>query len=388
MATTGRGKRGQGEGSFRVRPDGRHEVRFTLPDGTRMSAYGKTRAEVRLKMKEAVEKAAKGIDLRAEKQTLGAYLDAWLEDVVRPRLRPSTMKSYRWLVEGHIAPELGGVTLAKLTPGDVQRLLNGRQAAGLSPRTVQYLRAVLRTALAQAETWGYVERNAAALVKGPRMARTEVRALSADEARALIAHTADDRLGPLFATALHTGLRQGELLGLRWPDLDLAAGTLTVRQAAQKVDAGRRERGETQARWEFVEPKSANGRRTVWLAPAAVRALAAQRERVRQMRRQAGGAWEEWGLVFPSAVGTPLDGHNVTHHLKRRLAEAGLPDVSFHALRHTCATLLMEQGVPARVVMEQLGHSQIGLTLGTYSHVAPAMLGEAAAALDRALGGS
>jgi len=140
--------------------------------------------------------------------------------------------------------------------------------------------------------------------------------------------------------------------------------------------------------WRFVEPKSENGRRTVPLSMAAVDALTGQKARVKEMRRRAESGWEEWGLVFPSTVGTPLDGRNVTKHLQRRLAEAGLPRVTFHALRHTCATMLLEQGIPARVVMDVLGHSQIALTLGTYSHVRPPLLGEAAEAMQRALGGA
>ena len=380
-------RRGHHEGTFRVRPNGTHECRFTLPDGRRMSVYGKSRAEVREKMKGALGKAERGIDLRAEKQTVATFLRGWLEDVARPKLRPSTLQTYRSYVERHIVPALGPMPLGQLSARDVQAFLNDRSAAGLSPRTVQQIRAILRSALSQAEAWGWVDRNVARHAKPPRIVRSEARALSAAQARALVAHTGQDRLGPLFAVALHTGLRQGELLGLRWPDLDLDARTLAVRQAAQKVDRVRRERGETTARWEFVEPKSVNSRRTVKLPPAAVAALREQRERVRRMRREAGDAWEEWGLVFPSAVGTPLDGSNVTHHLKRCLAAAGLPVVCFHALRHTTATLLLEQGVPARVVMEQLGHSQISLTLGTYSHVAPALLDDAADALSRALGG-
>jgi integrase len=140
--------------------------------------------------------------------------------------------------------------------------------------------------------------------------------------------------------------------------------------------------------WQFVEPKSINGRRTIPLAPPAVEVLRRQKERVRAMRRDAGMAWQEFGLVFPSALGTPLDSSNVTHHLQRQLEAAGLPRVTFHALRHTCGSLLHQEGVPARTIMEILGHSQITLTLGTYCHATNAMFDEAASALARALGGT
>jgi integrase len=188
----------------------------------------------------------------------------------------------------------------------------------------------------------------------------------------------DDRLSNLFAAAVYTGMGQGELLGLRWPGAALEAGTIRVRQAVQKIEV----------RWEFVEPKSENGKRTVPLAEPAITVLRKQKERVRTMRAEADMVWEEWGLVFPSAVGTPLDGSNVTHHLQNCLEKADLPRVSFHALRHTCGSLLHEEGIPARAIMEILGHSQITLTLGTYCHTSNAMYDEAAGALARALAAS
>jgi integrase len=210
------------------------------------------------------------------------------------------------------------------------------------------------------------------------MVRKPAKPLDANQAQRLIEHTREDRLGPLFAVAIYTGLRQGELLGLRWPDLDLEAGALAVRQAVQKVDGA----------WQFVEPKSERSRRTLPLPPQAVAALREQKARVREARAVAGSRWVEWGLVFPSTLGTPLDASNVTHRLQAALLDAGLPRQRFHDLRHCCATLLLSQGVPARVVQEVLGHSQVSLTLGTYSHVMPTMLQEAATAMNRALGGS
>jgi integrase len=275
-------------------------------------------------------------------------------------------------------PALGNTTLGDLTAQDVQRFLNGRTKAGLSPRTVQYIRAILRAALGQALRWGYVERNVAALASPPRQKPKQIVTLSADEAWQLMDATRDDRLGLLFATALYTGMRQGELLGLRWPDVDLDAGTLRVRQAVQKIDGT----------WQFVEPKSVNGRRTLPLCQPAIEVLRRQKDSVRAMREHADMAWQEWGLVFPSALGTPLDSSNVTHHLQRQLDAAGLPRVTFHALRHTCGSLLHQEGVPARTIMEILGHSQITLRLGTYCHATNAMFDEAAGALARALGGS
>jgi integrase len=370
--------RGHHEGSYRLRKDGRWECAFTMPDGKRKSVYGKSRPDVRAKMEDALGKAKKGIDLKGERQRLCDFLSTWMAETQAPKLRPSTIKSYESYIRLHIVPALGDTTLGDLTAQDVQRCLNGCSKTGLSPRTVQYIRAILRAALNQALRWGYVERNVAALASPPRQKPKQIETLAADEAYHLMEHTRDDRLGALFATALYTGMRQGELLGLRWPDVDLEAGTIRVRQAVQKID------GE----WQFVEPKSANGRRTLPLPEPARDVLRRQKERVREMRQHADDAWTEFGLVFPSALGTPLDSSNVTHHLQRQLDAAGLPRVSFHALRHTCGSLLHQEGVPARTIMEILGHSQITLTLGTYCHATPVMFDEAAGALARALGGT
>src|SRR5262249_19237434 len=161
----------------------------------------------------------------------------------------------------------------------------------------------------------------------------------------------DDRLGPLYRVAILTGLRQGELLGLHWQDVDLTGATLTVRHALQRIDGVPA----------LVEPKTKRSRRTIALPAGAIAALTEQRRRQAEDRLAAGGRWDDWGLVFASTVGTPLDAPNVTHRLQRILADAGLPRQRFHDLRHLCATLLLSQGVSPRVVMEQLGHSQIGL---------------------------
>ena len=172
MATTEREtrkKRANGGGAVSPRKDGRIEVKFTLPNGKRASVYGRNRSEALAKKDEALKKARKGIDLRAERQTLRTYLESWFRDVATPKNRPSTLASYRSYLDRHIIPELGDVPLCDLTPQTVQAFLNSRTKAGLSPRTVQYIRAILRTALAQALRWGYVGRNVAALAPPPRM---------------------------------------------------------------------------------------------------------------------------------------------------------------------------------------------------------------------------
>jgi integrase len=314
----------------------------------------------------------------SEDLALGAFLEAWLTDVVRLSVRPRTYASYRYVVGLHLAPGLGHHRVAALSPADVQAFLNAKSASGLSPRTVAYLRGVLRQALGHAERMDLVSRNVARLARPPRIPRRPVSPLSVEQARTFLAAIRGDRLEALYLVALGVGLRQGEILGLRWSDVDLDAGTLTVRHALARIE------GELA----LVEPKSATSRRVVPL-PACVReALIAHRVRQAQeslpLRPDPGDIFAE--LVFTTTLGTPLDGISVTRRFQRIVVAAGLPRQRFHDLRHACASLLLAQGVPARVVMETLGHSEISLTLNTYSHVLPSLGREAAARMDALLG--
>ena len=277
----------------------------------------------------------------------------------------------------HIVPDLGNVVLDQVTPQHVQALINKKLRAGLSPKTVQYMRGVLRTALGQAERWGMVSRNAAALVDGPRQHRNVINPLGLDEARRLLDAARDDRLGALYSVALAMGLRQGEALGLRWEDVDLEEGVLHVRYQLQRLN------GKVQ----LVEPKTAMSRRTLALPDSIVASLEAHRERQARERHLAGSRWVETGLVFTTPIGTALDGPNVTKRFQRLLARIGLPKRRFHDLRHSCASLLLAQNVAPRVVMEILGHSQISLTMNTYTHVLPHLRREAAAHMDVLLAG-
>jgi integrase len=303
-------------------------------------------------------------------------LENWLSDTAQPSVRPSTFKGYDGKIRTHILPALGNVRLVKLTPQYLEAFLNQKRAAGLSPQTVRHLRAILRAALSDALRWGIVPRNVATLVDGPRVPHHDVQPLAPSEAQTLLEAVRTHRLGALFSVALSVGLRQGEALGLRWEDVDLEGGTLTVRKTLQRI-AG-----------EFVllEPKTARSRRTIALPSVAVRALRTHRARQMEERLMAGSMWEdEWDLVFTTATGRPLHGTNVTRAFQQLLASAGLRRQRFHDLRHSCASLLLAQGVHPRVVMETLGHSQIALTMNIYSHVLPELQREAAARMDELL---
>ncbi len=227
-----------------------------------------------------------------------------------------------------------------------------------------------------AEKWGLVSRNVAKLVDPPRVPRHEIEPLTPEQARQLIEAAAEDRLRTLWVTALATGLRQGELLALRWEDIDLDAGTLTVKRSMQRLVG----KGLV-----FDEPKSRAGRRGIMLPNGLREALRAHRTAQLEERLAAGSEWQEHGLLFAQVNGRPIDPGSDWKSWKALLALASVRDARLHDARHTAATLLLQQGVPARVAMQILGHSQISLTLGTYSHVVPELAQEAADRIDRVL---
>ncbi|MCL4310712.1 MAG: site-specific integrase [Actinomycetota bacterium] len=375
-------KRGQNEGSIYKAKDGRWVGCLNLgyQGGTRKRKYlyGKTRAEVSAKLTEALRNRQLGLPVSNDKITFGQFLDKWLEDSVKPSVRPRTFKSYSQLVERHIAPDLGNIKLAKLCPRDIQSLINRKLDSGLSPRSVQYIHAVIRRALVQARKWELVPRNVAKLVDPPRTQHFEVKPLSPDQARTFLEAAKGDRLEALYTVAVSLGLRRGECLALRWEDVDLEARTLRVCHTLQRVDGGG---------WELAEPKSKNSRRTLGLPVFATLALREHRKHQLEEKMLAGPHWQDHDFVFTSKLGTPLDGqHLYFRHFKMLLRKAGLPDIRFHDLRHSCASLLLVQGVSPRVVMETLGHSQISLTMNTYSHVMPVLMKEAAEKMDEVLG--
>ena len=306
---------------------------------------------------------------------MAEFLDQWLTEVVRPNVRPWTYKGYEVHVRLHLKPFIGHIRLDKLAPLHVQQLLNAKKSEGLSAKSIRYIRGTLRTALNQAVRWELLTRNPASLVDGPRIEHYEIRPFTPDEARAFLAAMRGDRLEALYSVALTMGLRQGEALGLCWKAIDLELGYLRVSHQLQRFD------GETR----LVEPKTARSRRTLALPASIVRSLKEHRERQRAEREAAGDKWTETGLVFTTPTGKPIDATRVSKDFHRHLDRAGLDQRRFHDLRHSCATLLLVQGVSPRVVMEVLGHSQISLTMNTYTHVLPELRRQAADRMDELL---
>jgi len=367
-----RPKRGNHEGTITLRSDGVWAAAVSVGSGRRKWFYGKSRAEVSRKMTAAQQAINTGSFADARGISLGDYLDQWLAEVVRPSVRGWTYRGYEGNVRLHIKPALGSLPLERVEPMQVQALLNRKLKDGLSPKSVRYIRGTLRTALNQAMRWGLVSRNAAAAVDGPRVTHYEIQPFTTDEARRFLTAIRGERLEALYSVALTLGLRQGEALGLRWSDIDLQMGYVRVTRQLQRFDGV----------FHLVEPKTERSRRTIVVPPSIARGLKEHRERQTEERARAGANWKDWDLVFTRSDGHPLDGTVISHQFHNVLSRAGLAQRRFHDLRHSCATLLLAQGVPARVVMEVLGHSQIALTMNTYAHVIPELRREAATRME------
>lgn len=375
-----RKKRGYGEGTiFQRKEDGMYVGR--LPIGADMNGkqhtktvYGKTYDEAVAKLDDVLQSLALGLVVTSKDQTTAQFLKAWLEDTVKPTLAPRTYDDYAETVNRHVAPHIGHIVLAKLTPQDVQRMIAG-VTKSISPQMAVRCRRTLRAALTRAMKWGYIARNVAALTDAPKVVQREMTALAPADARKLLAAVQGDRLEALYTVALALGLRQGEALGLRWQDVNLDGGTLTVRYQLQRVDG----------KPTLVEPKTVKSCRTLSLPTIVVDAL--RRHRIRQLEERlwAGSRWQDGGLVFTSTIGTPVDEHNLRKQFRALVMKAGLPHMRFHDLRHSAASLLAAQGATARDVMETLGHTQITTTMNLYTHVFTERKTELAAMMDAAL---
>jgi integrase len=373
------GKRGNGEGGISRRKDGLYMARYTVKTaaGTKRKAlYGKTRQEVAEKLTRAMAGQDDGLFFDADNLKVGQYLERWLMDSVLDTVRPTTYERYEQIVRIHIRPALGGVKLKNLTPVHVRGLYREKLQAGLSPRTVQYIHVTLHKALKQAVQDVLIPRNATEAVKAPQVRRQEIRPLSAEQVKVFLETACGDRLEALFVLAIHTGLRQGELLGLKWEDVDLESGTLRVRRTLATTKGGPM----------LTVPKTKGSRRSVKVTQGALDALRSHLKRQLQEIDRARSLWRENGLVFASETGEPVNRHHLTsRRFKALLTRAQLPEIRFHDLRHTCATLLLTKNVNPKIVSEMLGHASIAITLDTYSHVLPNMRDQAAQAMEEAL---
>ena len=370
-------RRGNGEGSIYQRADGRWCATYSAgydQQGKRKrhTIFGKTKQAVQNKLHKLLSEVAAGTPVEPHRLTVGGFLDRWLTGAAKTAVKPTTYANYEGVIKNHIKPHLGGVPLQKLAVIHIQGLYGAMDRAGKSAETIRLAHAVLRRALKQGVRWRLVPYNACADVDRPRVAKADIAPLDAEQAARLLKAASEDRLSAVFTLAIAAGMRSGELFGLQWPDVDLKAGVAMVTHTLTELH------GELF----LTEPKTAKGRRCINLPAVAIDAL--KKHRSRMLAEGHGDV--PW--VFCDTQGGPLRrSHFRKRVFKPLLKKAGVPDIRFHDLRHTSATLLLSAGIHPKVVQERLGHSQISVTLDTYSHVLPTLQLEAANKLDSILRG-
>lgn len=401
-------RKANGEGTVYQRKDGRWVAAAYIlgPGGTRrrVSVYAETRRDALAKLAEKTTASRKGLPTRTNIPTLADYLTWWLTEIQAPRVRPSTLELLTSTVNVHLIPGLGRIPLDKLAIADVRRFVTKLQttcqccaqnkerrrqkprccAIGqccgmrLAPTTVHRIYQVLAAALAHAVREEYLHRNVAALVHVPTgRDGHKPRALTLEQARTLLEAASDHRLYALVHLALLTGMRRGELLGLRWQDIDFDAGTLTITQTLQRLIGT----GIT-----FAPPKTPTSKRTVAVTDTVLAILRHHQRRQNRERTLLGAKWQESGLVFTARNGKPLDPYSLARVFDRFRTIAGLPNFRIHDLRHTTATLLGEAGTELHVISAVLGHAHLNTTADIYSEIRPATQRAALVALDHALG--
>ncbi len=375
-------ERGNGQGTVAPRRNKAGKVTgfvgaFFGPDGKRHWVSAKTKTECWRKLNVAMADADRGILPGPANLTVERYLASWLADSVKGTVSRTTYDGYKRDVHYHIIPELGRRKLKEVTPGDIRHLYRKTAERGLKDRSIEYVHTTLRKSLKAAVVDRLISHNPTDGVrplKTPAGTAKESKALAPYQVKALLKATSESRLEALYVVAIHTGLRRGELLGLKWTDADLNAGTLAVRRSLD-VDGT------------FKSPKNRAARRTLKLTPRAVDALKAHKVRQNAERLQAGSRWQDHNLVFPNTVGKPMNAGNLYRRDFQPLLErAGLADEGFtiHSLRHTFATTLAEKRVHPSTAQRMLGHSDIRMTLAIYTHATDGMQDAATDALEEA----
>ena len=376
-------KRANGEGSIRKRKDGRWEGRYTAghdPETGKAiykNVLGRSQAEVKEKLKQAIGEAQTLDITKAGKYTVGEWMEVWFQDYAKIKVRPSSHQTYQGYIQNHIGANIGDIPLEKLTSLDLQKfykklLTTGRvdrveakgQPKGLSAKTVRNIHQILSSALKLAQEQRLILTNPAEGCALPRVEHQEMKTLTTVQLASFFREARESGVFELYYLELATGLRRGELLGLKWEDIDLERGDLRVRRQVSRING------------EVVEAplKTKNAYRTLPLAEDTVSVL-------KEQRRKVGNS--PW--VFPSPNGGPISPDSVLHMLHRVLKRAGLPKVRFHDLRHTFATLALQNGVDVKTVSGMLGHFSAGFTLDTYAHITSAAQRQAAQTMGSVL---
>jgi integrase len=367
-------KRTYGEGSVFQRKDGRWIASIRLENGKKKLIYCKSEKDAYATLRKALHEKERGVLLTGPQQTLKMYLEQWLEQAHRlSTIRTSTYTMYRIVIHKHVIPLLGHIQLQRLTPQQIQVFYAKKLDEGLSAKRVRGFHAVLHRALENAVKWNLVARNVCDLVTPPVPKRHEIQTLTPDQVQRLLQTAREHRLEALLTVAVATGMRRGELLGLHWQDIDFKTRSLYVRRTVGRI-----------GKFGIVEsePKTQRSRRKITLPAFVMDTLKQHQEHQHEMRAKAGTQWREMGIVFCNIYGGYLESSNLHDAFKRLLEKADLPNIRFHDLRHSAATILLSMGVHPKIVQELLGHSTISMTMDIYSHVLPSMQQETMDKLD------
>ena len=336
----------------------------------------RTKRECQAALNDALSTIRTGTFVEASRRTTGSFLrDEWLP-AMRLNVRPTTWATYQGLLEAYVIPTLGGIELQQLTPGHLaalyqELLVSGRRhrPGGLAAKTVRNVHVLIHRAFRDAVRWGYTVRNVADAADPPKAKAAELQVWTPAQLRAFLTHVRKDRHYAAWQLAATTGMRRGELLGLRWIDVDLDAGRVAVRQPRVVADHT----------VHTSEPKTARSRRSIALDPATVAALREHQARQVGEKALVGPGYEDSGLVFTHPDGSPIHPHLFSDWFQQHARRAGLPRIRLHDLRHSYATAALAAGIAAKVVSERLGHATIAITMDTYSHVLPGLDERAAA---------
>lgn len=366
--------RGRNEGSTSKRSNGKWRAQVSLPNGKRLSSPSfRTEAEAIKWNRDQQMKLERGFDFQGSKITLAEYMPQWLENS-KTALRAKTAHQYSQVMKKHIIPHLGTLALKDLRLARIERYYAELTEAGVGTRTVRICHNILHKALDKALRYGLVSYNPADGATLPRYKHAEMQVLDEEQVSRFLVAAQSSRYRALYHLAVTTGMRQGELFGLKWADIQWGKGVLHLQRQVQKVPG---------QGWSFVEPKTQAGKRTIRIGEGTLQVLREHHEQQAEIRQTAGERWQEFDLCFPTLVGTPGDPSNLRIDFERTLARAGIAKIRFHDLRHTAASLLLNHNVPVIVVSKMLGHSKPSITLDIYGHLYHEMQGEAAEIMDK-----
>ena len=330
-----------------------------------------TKKEAEKQRTELLHQLDSGAFIRPSKTTFAEYLERWLKDYARPNLSPRSHERYAGIIKKYLITEMGNIPLTQLKPEHIQRHYTNIRSQGLKPETIRFHHAVIHKALQTAIKWGLLHRNAADGVDVPRDGHTEMQTWDDFEVRQFLDTAKDSIYYALFHTALFTGMRRSELLGLKWEDVEIQ--TISVRRSLHHLKSGD---------YIFTDPKSDKSRRTIALSPSSVLVLAEHKERQQAIRTMLGETLGKDDLVFSTPQGSPLRPNTITRAWTMLADKAGVKPIRLHDARHTHASLMLKQGIHPKIVQERLGHSTISMTLDIYSHVAPGLQEAAARSFD------